>query len=80
LHGDNVILVSGVDEAAGARVTGTLRIADMTFSRRASESPRLGGVLHRSPEILAFAGCTAQLAGPKPARAADQWCEQLRIE
>lgn len=76
LHDDNVILVDRVDGGSSVTVTGTLHIADATFSRRESEYPRLDVLLSRSPEILAFAGCETSQSSGKPQT--DSWCEQLR--
>jgi hypothetical protein len=74
LHGDNVILVDGVDKPGVTKVAGTLRIGNPTFSRRESEYPPVGAVLRRSAEVLAFAGCDTQQTPAKP----DRWCEQLQ--
>ena len=65
LNGDNVVLVDDVDDPAGPRVVGTLRI-DPRFAVRCLDEPPylLDGVetlLQRSEELLAFLRCDMPL-------------------
>ena len=78
LHDDNVILVDGVAGPGRPKIAGTRRI-DLTVPQPGA-SPRVGSVLGKSPELLAFAGCDAPRSEAKAPATPDRWCEQLRVE
>lgn len=72
----NVLLVNDVDRAGGGHVVGTLRIPpDVPVD---DGTPRVDGILRRSPEILSFLRCDVALPGGKGQASIGRLCDQVR--